>query len=98
MITVSCISAIATVIAWFFLPDSPTRAKWLSEEEKTKYVERVRGNDQGIKQIIWRKDQAWEAFTDPFTYILFAMAMSQTMVVGESGSRAGADIRRHQQV
>lgn len=74
-----------TVLTWFYLPDSPTRVKWASEAEKTKLVERVRENDQGIKQKSWKKDQAWEAFTDPYTYCLFSLALFQTLVVGGLG-------------
>lgn len=69
-------------IVLFFLPDSPTRARWASEEDKVKFVERVRKNDQGIKQKVFRKDQAWEAFTDPYSWLLFFMMFFQTLVVG----------------
>lgn len=65
-----------------FLPDSPTKARWATEEEKVKFVERVRSNNQSLKQKVWKKEQAWEAAKDPFTYCLFALAFSQTLIVG----------------
>lgn len=80
MIVIAIISAISTCVTFFFLPDSPTKAKFLTEEEKTLYVERVRRNDQGIRQKQWRPEQGWEAAKDPFTYILFLLAVSQTIV------------------
>lgn len=67
MITVALISFISSIITWFFLPDSPTRARFLTEDEKRKYVERVRRNDQGIKQKVFKKEQAIEALKDPFS-------------------------------
>lgn len=82
MVVIAIISAISTVVTFFYLPDSPTKAKFLTEEEKPYYVERVRKNDQGIKQKVWRPEQAWEAAKDPFVYMLFFLAISQTMVVG----------------
>lgn len=67
MLTVAIISFIASIITWFFLPDSPTRARFLTEDEKRKYVERVRRNDQGIKQKVFKRHQAIEALKDPFS-------------------------------
>jgi hypothetical protein len=58
------------------------QAKWASQEDKIKLVERVRANDQGIKQKVWKKDQAREAWTDPFTWLLFIMMFFQSLVVG----------------
>lgn len=64
------------LVLWL-LPDSPTRAKWASEEDKVKFVERVRRNDQGIKQKMFRKDQMWEALTgDIYSWLLFFLVRS----------------------
>ncbi|WWC85847.1 uncharacterized protein L201_000714 [Kwoniella dendrophila CBS 6074] len=81
-LTVSLFSFCSAVITFFFLPDSPTRARWLSEEEKTKYVERVRSNNQGIKHKEFKKSQLYEAIQDPYTYCLFMLAFLNTIVVG----------------
>jgi hypothetical protein len=75
-----------SVIVITFLPDSPTKARWASEDDKTKYVERVRVNDQGIKQKQWKSDQAIEAFKDPMTYLLFLLPAFSTLVVGGLGT------------
>ena len=82
MITVGLISFTASIITWFFLPDSPTRARFLTEDEKKKFVERVRRNDQGIKNIVFKRSQAIEAIRDPFSWMLFLLAVNQTLVVG----------------
>jgi sugar phosphate permease len=82
MITVGLISFSASIITWYFLPDSPTRARFLTEDEKKKYVERVRRNDQGLKNLTFKKAQAMEAIRDPFSWMLFMLAINQTLVVG----------------
>ena len=60
------------VTVFFFLPDSPTKARWPTEEEKTKFVERVRANNQGIKNTKFNRAQAKEALTDPFSGVCFS--------------------------
>lgn len=82
MITVALISFVSSIITWFFLPDSPTRARFLTENEKRMFVERVRRNDQGIKQKLFKRHQAIEALRDPLSWMLFLLAVNQTLVVG----------------
>lgn len=76
---------ITPVLTWFLLPDSPTKVKWADDITKTKFVERVRCNDQGLKQKKWKSEQAWEVVKDPYTYCLFFLALFQTMIVGGIG-------------
>jgi ACS family allantoate permease-like MFS transporter len=47
-----------------------------------KFVERVRKNDQGIKNTKFKTAQAKEAFTDPLSWLLVGMMLLQTFVVG----------------
>ncbi|RSH83798.1 hypothetical protein EHS25_005413 [Saitozyma podzolica] len=79
---IAIISAIASVIVLVFLPDTPVQARWATADEKVKFVERVRTNDQGIKQKKWRSEQAWESIKDPLPWLLFLMMLFQTLVVG----------------
>ncbi|KAL4897133.1 major facilitator superfamily domain-containing protein [Aspergillus ambiguus] len=55
----------------FFLPDSPTSARFLSSEERTEAVERIRVNQTGVKNDKIQWDQVWEALTDYKIWILF---------------------------
>lgn len=87
MITVALISFISSIITWFYLPDSPTKARFLTEDEKRKFVERVRRNDQGLKQKTFKRHQAMEAIRDPLSWMLFYLAVNQTLVVGGQSSR-----------
>lgn len=66
----------------FYLPDTPTKARWATEQDKKAIIERVRVNDQGIKSKTFKKEQAIEAFTDPLTWLLFGMMFTQSLVVG----------------
>lgn len=68
------------------MPDAPTRARWASNDLKTRFVERVRSNNQGIKQKRWKSEQAWEAVKDPFVYSLFCFALIQSLVIGGLGN------------
>ena len=52
-------------------------------------VERVRENNQGLKNKTWNSHQAREAFTDPFTYCLFFLCFFNTLVVGGVSSFGG---------
>jgi hypothetical protein len=71
-----------TAIVLVFLPDSPTKARWLSEDEKFKYIERVRDNDQGVQAKTWKSDQWKEIFRDTLAWLLVAMILVQTMING----------------
>lgn len=68
----SIIMGIATLI---FMPDMPSTAKFLSESERLIAAKRVSANRQGIKNRHFKKYQAWQAFRDPKTWILFIMAV-----------------------
>lgn len=82
------------MLVFAFLPDSPTRARWADDELKTKLVERLRSNNQGIKQKIWKNDQAWETANDSQVYALFALTFCQTLVIGGVGKFAPLLINR----
>lgn len=82
------------VLVFFLLPDSPTRARWADDELRTKFVERVRSNNQGIKQKLWRSEQAWETANDPQVWALFALTFCQTLVIGGIGKFSALLINR----
>lgn len=51
-------------IMWW-MPDSPMKAHCFSEEDKRLMVERVRHNRTGLQNRKFRKEQVWDALTDP---------------------------------
>lgn len=46
-IAIAIFSFFSSVIILVFLPDSPTQARWASDDDKIRFVERVRSNNQG---------------------------------------------------
>jgi MFS family permease len=68
------LSIAAGIWTLIILPDSPSTCKFLSEHERAVAVERVAENRQGIKNKHFKTAQAWQAFYDPKTWILFVMA------------------------
>ena len=71
----------AVSIAWavvftVFMPDLPSSAWFLSEQERVVAVERVAANRQGIKNHTFKSYQLWQALRDPKTWILFIMSIA----------------------
>ncbi|KKK21935.1 hypothetical protein P175DRAFT_0529322 [Aspergillus ochraceoroseus IBT 24754] len=68
-----CMTFLIGAILYFLLAASPTDAQWLTDEEKTIALERVRSNKTGTE--IWRFNQSQliEAFCDPRFYIIFVL-------------------------
>lgn len=63
--TYGIITVLWAAFVFFWMPDSPMRAKCWSEEDKQLMVERVRQNQTGLQNRIFRKEQVWDALTDP---------------------------------
>lgn len=63
------LTSVVGVIFWFVLPDSPLSATFLSAEEKALHAERMRGNEQGIGNRVFKRGQFWEAMRDPNTWL-----------------------------
>ncbi|KAJ6532955.1 MFS general substrate transporter [Mycena capillaripes] len=69
---ISCLLTLV-VCVWFALamPDNPTTARFLSEEEKILAVRRVQDNQNGIETKKWKKDQFVECLKDYKTWMWF---------------------------
>ncbi|KAJ9150456.1 Pantothenate transporter [Pleurostoma richardsiae] len=65
------ITLIWAVLLFIFLPDQPTSARFLSEEERTKAVDRLRTNQAGAVTHKVQWNQVWEALSDYKIWILF---------------------------
>lgn len=55
----------------FLLPDNPATARFLSARQRVIAVKRVAGNETGIKNKSFNRQQALLAFYDPKTILLF---------------------------
>lgn len=60
----------------FRLPDSPTDAKFLTEEERMIAIERMRANQTGYKTSEIDRYQIVEAFTDIKTWLLASLILA----------------------
>jgi MFS family permease len=65
------ISIIWAAIVGIFLPDSPTKAKLVTERQKAITVEKLRADQTGVENKMLKKEQVWEALLDPKTWLLF---------------------------
>ncbi|ORY63838.1 major facilitator superfamily domain-containing protein [Pseudomassariella vexata] len=65
------INVIYSIFLFFFLPDSPMNARFLTAEQKFHAVQRLAGNRTGIANRVWKWDQVWEALLDIRIWIIF---------------------------
>lgn len=74
MIITGLITLISSVIFWFFFPDSPTTARFLTPDERVKVVQRIKVNQTGVENKTWKRDQFVETFKDPKIWIMVLFA------------------------
>ncbi|CAI7597046.1 unnamed protein product [Penicillium pancosmium] len=84
--TYGIITVIWATFVFFWMPDSPMRAKCWSEEDKQLMVERVRQNQTGLQNRIFRKEQVWDALKDPQLYAFAVIQMVSAMPSGGIGA------------
>jgi ACS family allantoate permease-like MFS transporter len=77
-----CITISLGIMLYCFVPASPTRARWLTEKEKSIALERVRVNKTGTE--VWRFEgaQLREAFLDPRLYVVFFLLLAAGLPTG----------------
>ncbi|GJJ14247.1 hypothetical protein Clacol_008511 [Clathrus columnatus] len=69
MIITGLITFILAIIFWVFFPNSPIDAWFLSPEERRIAVERIKVNQTGIGNKLFKYDQMVECLKDPKTWI-----------------------------
>ncbi|KAI1453940.1 MFS general substrate transporter [Annulohypoxylon moriforme] len=82
------ISVIFGVFVLWWMPDSPMRAKCFTEEDKRLMVERVRENQTGLQNRVFKKEQVWDAFTDPQTWCYAGIQFTTTLPTSGLGAFA----------
>lgn len=70
------------VFAFFYLPDNPGNARWLTEREKAMVIRRVSENKTGIENKVWKWYQFQECVSDYRTWILFFYVIGVTIPNG----------------
>ncbi|TFY71367.1 hypothetical protein EVG20_g1640 [Dentipellis fragilis] len=74
VIITGIMTLIVAVCFWLFFPDSPTTAWFLTPEERVTAVQRIRVNQAGVENKVWKRDQAIETLKDPKTWIFAVFA------------------------
>ncbi|KAF7368535.1 MFS general substrate transporter [Mycena venus] len=72
MIITGLLTFINAVLFWLFFPDSPTSAWFLTPEERTVAIMRLKQNQTGVENKQFKQAQMVEALVDPKTW-LFAL-------------------------
>ncbi|TFK76190.1 MFS general substrate transporter [Pluteus cervinus] len=80
MIITGLLTLICAVLFWFFFPDSPTTAKFLTPEERVLAVQRIKVNQAGVENKRWKKDQFIETLLDPKTWVMALFAAVANIV------------------
>lgn len=58
LVSITGILTFVTSIAfWYFFPDSPTNAWFLTPEERVKVIIRIKGNQAGVENKTFKKEQ-----------------------------------------
>ncbi|TVY36222.1 putative transporter, partial [Lachnellula occidentalis] len=81
------------IVLFFFLPDSPVNARFLSKEDKSKAVRRVQENLTGTKDDKWKMYQMIEAFQDPKAWLIVIIMLCTNIPNGGVGNFASIVIQ-----
>ena len=71
-----------SICLWFLLPSNPTEAWFLTDEERTIAIARVKDNQTGIEAKTFMREQAIEALKDPKVWITAVGAASGNILGG----------------
>ncbi|KHO01676.1 Major facilitator superfamily domain, general substrate transporter [Metarhizium album ARSEF 1941] len=69
-VVLGCLTVVFGTCTFFFIPDTPMQAKWLSNTEKVALLKHVSVNQTGIQSRKFRIKEIFEALLDPQIYLL----------------------------
>ncbi|KAG5946951.1 hypothetical protein E4U59_002519 [Claviceps monticola] len=69
-VTLGCVTVVLGICTFLFIPDTPMKAKWLSDVEKVALLKHVSVNQTGISSRKFRYKEILEALGDPQIYLL----------------------------
>lgn len=64
------VTAVVGTLTFFFIPDTPIKAKWLSEREKVALLQHVGENQTGVWSTTVNLKQIWESVSDIQLWLL----------------------------
>ncbi|KAL0574692.1 hypothetical protein V5O48_007277 [Marasmius crinis-equi] len=74
MIITGAITLVTSILFWFWFPDSPTTAAFLTPEERVLAVQRIQSNQTGVENKQWKRDQFIETLRDPKVWVMALFA------------------------
>jgi MFS family permease len=83
-ITLGCVTVAIGIATFLFVPDTPMKAKWLSDSEKVTLLKHVSVNQTGVANSHFRPKEIAEALMDPQLYL---MVLSVVLVSHHSVDR-----------
>ncbi|KAG9318595.1 major facilitator superfamily domain-containing protein [Chiua virens] len=80
MIITGGITLLTSLLFWFFFPDSPTNAWFLTPQERIAAVQRIKVNQAGVENKLFKIEQFYETVKDPKTWLLAFFAAAANVV------------------
>ncbi|KAJ7851189.1 MFS general substrate transporter [Mycena leptocephala] len=74
MVITGILTLLTSASFWFFFPDSPTNAWFLTPAERVVAVMRLKENQTGVENKLFKKSQMIEALLDPKTWLFATFA------------------------
>ncbi|THG96614.1 hypothetical protein EW026_g5249 [Hermanssonia centrifuga] len=87
MIITGIITLIVSVLFWFYFPDSPATARFLTPKERIIAVERIKVNQAGVENKHFKLDQLIECLRDPKTWLFFFISAISNVTNSLSNQR-----------
>jgi len=87
MIIFGAITFVVSILFFFYFPDSPATAKFLTPEERILAVERIKVNQAGVENKHFKRDQFIECLRDPKTWLFFFIAAISNVTNSLSNQR-----------
>ncbi|KAF4552348.1 MFS-type transporter-like protein 2 [Elsinoe fawcettii] len=87
-VMLGAVTVIIGILTYIVIPESPMKAKWLTDAEKTALIQHLSDNKTGVVNTQFKASQIWDLLSDPQTYLmnLMLMLLGLTSGVGNSYS------------
>ena len=82
-VVLGCVTVVIGLWAILLLPDTPMKARWLSDREKIVLLKHVSVNQTGIQNRKFRWKEIGEALIDPQIYLLLLSVILVTLPLPE---------------
>ncbi|TEB21231.1 MFS general substrate transporter [Coprinellus micaceus] len=74
MIIMGLVTFLFGIVFYFFFPDSPTSARFLTPQERSMTVQRIKVNQSGVENKRWKREQFIEAVKETKLWVMAGFA------------------------